>query len=69
LSGNVPIVQIDSITGFNYRLQTGTSLRTEDFTAAGSAQQGSTGATLTFTGPAASAQRGFYRILIEPAGY
>jgi len=68
-NGNIPTLQIDSIAGYTYKLQVGSSLLAEEFTTVGTAQEGSTGTTLTFTGPAISAPRGFYRILIEPIGF
>lgn len=69
ISGNTPTMQIDSFAGYTFKLQTAASLRAEDFTTVGAPQQGSAGTTLTFTGPAAAAQRGFYRIVIEPVGF
>ena len=65
LNANIPTLTIDSQTGFTYQLQVAPALEANAFTTVGAAQQGTTGTTLTFTGPATSAPSGFYRILIE----
>jgi uncharacterized delta-60 repeat protein len=68
LNGNIPTVEIDSLTGYTYTLQAALSLLPDEFAPAAPAQQGATGTTLTFTAPANSQSRGFYRVLITPAG-
>jgi uncharacterized delta-60 repeat protein len=65
LIGTIPTLTIDSETGYSYKLQVAPSLEPNAFTTVGAAQQGNTGTTLTFTGPAISEPSGFYRILIE----
>jgi uncharacterized delta-60 repeat protein len=69
IEGNIPTLQIESHTGYTYKLQVAPSPRAEDFAPFGAAQQGSTGTTLTFSGPSISSPSGFYRISIEPIGF
>ena len=68
LSGATPTVTIDSFASYSFKLQVATSPAGNAFSTFGSAQQGSDGTLLTFTGPAASPPA-FYRILIEPSGF
>jgi hypothetical protein len=64
-AGSTATLTIDSTTNFNYQLQHTDSL-TNAFSNIGSPQNGTTGITLTFTDPNASASVGFYRIVIGP---
>ena len=57
---------IDGYSGHSYQLQRGTSPDAASFVNLGSAQNGSTGTTLTFTDPSPAVDRGFYRVVLAP---
>ncbi len=65
-SGSAVTITIDSYGGHTYQLQRGASPSATSFANLGSAQNGSTGTTLTFTDSSPLAGQGFYRVTLTP---